>query len=67
MESDDRDKSIIIEEIFLLFNLLPECIKRLFEVCNLDMLKVKERCDSFHVGLRQKCNIEKTDLKVVNL
>lgn len=67
MEADDRDKALIIEEILLLFNLLPECIKRVFEVCNLDMQNVKQRCDSFHSSYRLKCNVEKTDQKVVNL
>lgn len=41
LEADEREKSIIIQEILLLFNLLPECIKKVFQMCNLNMIKVK--------------------------
>ena len=67
LESDTRDKAQIIEEILLLFNLLPECIKRVFEMCSLDMQKVKQRCDSFYANFNHKCHLEKSDMKVVNL
>lgn len=64
LETDKRSNNEIIKELFLYFELLPNCIKRALNQCPIIMENVLKKCNNFYKDKGLECRYLLNQMKV---